>query len=68
MALSKFQATQLFVESSLVFCTPFNEIIALDPGAGAQKWRFESHTGTKQRPAELQLSWRRLAWISRREH
>src|SRR3979490_1757073 len=31
MARSKFQATPLFVEDSLIFCSPFNEVIALDP-------------------------------------
>jgi quinoprotein glucose dehydrogenase len=37
MKRTKFQATALFVEDSLIFCTPFNEVIALDPGSGAQK-------------------------------
>ena len=37
MARTKFEATPLLVENSLVFCTPFNEVIALDPGTGAQK-------------------------------
>ncbi len=31
MARTKFEATPLFVEDSLVLCSPFNEIIALDP-------------------------------------
>jgi quinoprotein glucose dehydrogenase len=37
MARSKFEATPLLVEDSLVFCTPFNEVIAVDPGTGLQK-------------------------------
>ncbi len=41
MARTKFEATQLFVEDSLILCTPFNEVIALDPGTGTQKWRFD---------------------------
>jgi quinoprotein glucose dehydrogenase len=41
MAFTKFEATPLFVEDSLILCTPFNEVIALDPGEGAQKWRFD---------------------------
>ena len=32
MARTKFQATPLLVEDSLIFCSPFNEVIALDPG------------------------------------
>src|SRR5262245_34126675 len=39
MRRTKFQATPLFVEDSLIFCSPFNEVIALDPGTAAQKWR-----------------------------
>src|SRR3982074_2757520 len=38
MARTKSQATPLFVENSVIFCSPFNEVIALDPGTGAQKW------------------------------
>ena len=41
MKRTKFQATPLLVEDSLVFCTPFNEVIALDPGSGAPKWRYD---------------------------
>jgi quinoprotein glucose dehydrogenase len=26
---------------SLVYCTPFNRVIALDPGSGKQRWTFE---------------------------
>jgi quinoprotein glucose dehydrogenase len=51
MARTKFQATPLFVEDSLVFCSPFNEVIALDPGTGEQKWRFDAKISTAQRPA-----------------
>ncbi|WOH68693.1 pyrroloquinoline quinone-dependent dehydrogenase [Bradyrhizobium sp. BWA-3-5] len=48
---SKFQATPLLVEDSLIFCSPFNEVIALDPASGAQKWRFDPKISTNQRPA-----------------
>src|SRR5262245_57647408 len=51
MRRTKFQATPLFVEDSLVFCSPFNEVIALDPGTGAQKWRYDPAISTNQRPA-----------------
>jgi quinoprotein glucose dehydrogenase len=27
--------------SSLVYCTPFNRVIALDPGSGEQRWDFD---------------------------
>jgi quinoprotein glucose dehydrogenase len=51
MARTKFEATPLLVEDSLVFCTAFNEVIALDPGTGAQKWRYDPKISTAQRPA-----------------
>ena len=51
MARTKFEATPLFVEDSLIFCSPFNEVIALDPGTGAQKWRYDPKISTAQRPA-----------------
>jgi quinoprotein glucose dehydrogenase len=51
MARTKFEATPLFVEDSLIFCTAFNEVIALDPGSGAQKWRYDPKISETQRPA-----------------
>jgi len=41
MARTKFQASPLFVEDSIIFCSPFNEVIALHPCSGAQKWRYD---------------------------
>jgi quinoprotein glucose dehydrogenase len=51
MARTKFEATPLFVEDSLILCSPFNEVIALDPGTGRQKWRYDPKISTDQRPA-----------------
>src|SRR5882672_6013359 len=51
MKWTKFQATPLLVEGSLIFCSPFNEVIALDPGSGAPKWRYDPKISTAQRPA-----------------
>ena len=51
MARTKFEATPLLVEDSLIFCSPFNEVIALDPGTGAPKWRYDPKISPTQRPA-----------------
>src|SRR3954453_15326621 len=51
MSRTKFQATPLFVENSVIFCSPFNEVIALDPGSGAHRWRFDPKISTAQIPA-----------------
>jgi quinoprotein glucose dehydrogenase len=35
------EGTPILVEDSLIFCTPFNEVIALNPGTGSERWRFD---------------------------
>jgi quinoprotein glucose dehydrogenase len=35
------QATPILVEGKLLICTPFSEVVALDPGTGKQSWRFD---------------------------
>jgi quinoprotein glucose dehydrogenase len=39
------QATPILLPAvageSLVYCTPFNRVIALDPGSGEQRWQFD---------------------------
>lgn len=63
MRRTKFQATPLFVEDSLIFCSPFNEVIALDPGTGAQKWRYDPKIATNQRPANRYVCRGVTYWI-----
>jgi quinoprotein glucose dehydrogenase len=53
MKRSKFEATPILAEGRLVLCTPFNEVIALDPGSGAELWRFDPKIKTGYRPANL---------------
>lgn len=48
---SAFEATPILVEDSLVICTPFNEVVALDPGTGEERWRFDPKIKTDYRPA-----------------
>jgi len=44
-AFASFHATPLILPAaagrSLVFCTPFNRIIALDPATGAERWVYD---------------------------
>lgn len=51
IANSGFEATPILVEGSLILCTPFNEVIALDPGTGQQKWRFDPALRADLQPA-----------------
>ena len=53
MRRSKFQTTPILAGDRLVFCTPFNEVIALDPGTGAERWRFDPKIRSDYRPANL---------------
>ena len=55
------------VDSRLLICTPFNEVIALDPGDGHELWRFDPKIVTDYRPANLFTCrgvafWRDLRW------
>jgi len=45
------EGTPLLVEDSLVFCTPFNEVIAVSPGSGNEIWRFDPKIILEQEPA-----------------
>ena len=53
LRFSKFQATPILADDRLVLCTPFNEVVALDPGSGAERWRFDPAIRTDYRPANL---------------
>jgi quinoprotein glucose dehydrogenase len=66
MKRTKFETTPLFVEDSLIFCTPFNEVIALDPGTGAQKWRYDPKIGTTRRLANRYVCRGVTYWVDDR--
>ncbi len=51
MRRSASEGTPILVEDSLVFCTPFNEVIALHPGTGSELWRFDPQINLDQQPA-----------------
>jgi len=48
---SAFEATPVLAGGQLLFCSPFNEVIALDPESGAERWRFDPEVATDYRPA-----------------
>ena len=39
--IAAFEATPVLAGKLLYVITPFNQVIALDPGTGAEKWRFD---------------------------
>ncbi len=38
IANSSTQTTPILVDGSLIFCTPFNRLVALDPATGRERW------------------------------
>ncbi len=40
---SAFEVTPILVDGRLVFCTPFNRVVALDPLTGAAIWSHDPH-------------------------
>ncbi len=51
MRRSAAEGTPILVDDLLVFCSPFNEVIAVHPGTGAEKWRYDPEINLDQRPA-----------------
>ena len=40
-AHSAFETTPILAAGSLIFCTPFSRMVALDPQSGAERWTFD---------------------------
>ena len=38
---SKFEVTPILTGEKLVACTPFNAVVAVDPGTGRELWRYD---------------------------
>ena len=47
----KFETTPILVDDKLVLCTPFSEVIALEPESGRELWRHDPNVATDRRPA-----------------
>ena len=45
------EGTPILVEDALIFCTPFNEVIALHPADGTERWRFDPEIDLDEWPA-----------------
>ncbi len=41
--IAAFEATPIFHDGLVYVITPFNQVIALDPGTGAERWRYNPH-------------------------
>lgn len=47
---SALQVTPILAEGALYICTPFNDVIALDPATGTELWRFDPNVDETQNP------------------
>jgi quinoprotein glucose dehydrogenase len=56
------EGTPILVDDKLIFCTPFNDVIALDPGTGEERWRFDADADLDQRPANNYVCRGVTAW------
>src|SRR5271170_3527931 len=50
---SKFEVTPILTGDKLIACTPFNAVLALDPGAGQELWRYDPEIKTDYRPGNM---------------
>jgi quinoprotein glucose dehydrogenase len=41
--IAAFEATPVFSDGQLFVITPFDQVIAMDPGSGHERWRFDPH-------------------------
>lgn len=46
-----FEGTPILAEDSLILCTPFDRVVALDPATGAERWSYDPKIALDQRPA-----------------
>ena len=62
MRRSASEGTPILVDGRLVFCTPFNEVIALNPATGNELWRYDPEIDLDQRPANQFVCRGLVAW------
>jgi quinoprotein glucose dehydrogenase len=48
-----FEATPILVDGTLYLSTPFNKVIALDPGTGAEKWTYDPKVNRSRNYSEV---------------
>jgi len=47
-----FEATPVFADGLVYVITPFNQVIALEPGTGREQWRYDPHIATDRTYSE----------------
>ena len=50
-----FENTPILVGDKLILCSPFNDVIAIDPGRGEEKWRFDPQVAPDRNPGNQNI-------------
>ena len=50
-----FENTPILVGDKLILCSPFNDVIAIDPGTGAEKWRYDPGVAPDRYPGNQNI-------------
>jgi len=53
---TSFESTPLVVDGRLIFTTPFNRVIALDPENGRELWTYDPHVDRDRRFANMMIN------------
>ncbi|MEO8604185.1 MAG: pyrroloquinoline quinone-dependent dehydrogenase [bacterium] len=53
---TSFEGTPIVVDGRLIFTTPYNRVIALDPESGRELWTFDPHIDTARRFANMLIN------------
>ncbi len=51
--LAAFEATPVLAGGLLFVITPYNQVVALDPGTGVERWRFDPHVAADRDYSEV---------------
>ncbi len=56
---TSFQVTPILFDESLIYCTPYNRVFALDPNTGVERWMFDPKVDPEKRggPCRGVASW-----------
>ena len=66
MRESKFEATPILFAGKLIFSTPFNRVIALDPATGREVWTYDPEIDLHEAYSESLVSRGVAAWQDER--
>jgi quinoprotein glucose dehydrogenase len=58
-----FENTPILVDDKLILCSPFNDVIAIDPGTGEEKWRHDPGVAPDRDPGNQNICRGVSQWV-----